>query len=1075
MKRPANRILLVFILLVFTFSVKGQAVTEIVTDFNGYWKSGVRPNMNVVSPNNSHNLLSFTYNGIRYSTGVNDAVLATNSLPFTAGKYKALPVSTIPAAPNTGTYIGLGQMYDGVAGGSNPPPANNIPFYLTDGVNGLNLGTAVYNLPVSNLIFDIGLFNISRIGDGIPDIIVTQVGEINATTKDTLRFIDPLGATVGISLAVTFAGADSLGIIDNDFYNAWQNPMGFASGFYPSNTKRAVRFFAFELSDFGLNSSNFASIDKFVQRLSGQSDPAFVAYNTNTIQILPNSNPGCFASLPGLWLKANDGTSTITNNQKLSFWQDRSPNDFSIEQATVANQPQFKDPSSSFNFNAYLNFDASNRLLAPNSPFTAATNNADIFIVGRPTNTTAGKNKIIGFSRNATDATGTGSGDFPAISYDQSGRLTIDSGNVNLLTSSAANLNSIVLQQINYTQGPSGGISLFTNGAADGTGAVANQIGQWTFQLGDISPGDDLSDLDLAEVIVFPTNLTPDERNKIESYLGIKYGITSAHDYIASNGAVTWSITGNTGYNNNIFGIGREDCQALHRKQSKSINPNALVTIGNTAIAVDNISNFNLMTNSTYSLMGDDNGSLTLQTTEIPAGCYQRIGREWKVRETGSVGSVQLRVPASTSSLSVKLPAPSNGNMYMLVDNDGDFSSGVIAIIPLLLTSTNWEGVYDFADGNYYTFATDNGIRNDRNDLPGPWPAVSTVINGCNTNGDAVINLTDFNGSRVMAWAGASITSEATAVTNGTASADAGDDGLQIPVVVSRGHNNIFTVLLNGNVANTTVHYRMWIDWNADGNFANDFDINGVASTYAGSDVVTGSGTKAVPINVLTPYWANSNFSIRLITSTSAIPNNYTTNSNFIYSITNGEVEDYFFAASVLPVTLERFTYAAGLCKVTFSWRTATELNSKEFAIERSSDGINFTSVAVIASHNEPNGADYSFSDEGIADGNYFYRLNMIDIDGKHEYSNVLLVKVNCDKVKIEISPNPATSRILIKGVNAGETIKLHDMSGRTVMQSVVTGSLQLIDLTKLSEGIYYVNIWKHGQLIHKQKIVKMP
>jgi trimeric autotransporter adhesin len=1075
MKAFTRTVLVAFTLLFCHLYASSQAVTEIVTDFQGYWRSGVRPNTNAISPNNSHNLLSFTYNGVRYSTGVNDAILAANSLPFTAGKYKALPVSALSAAPTTGgTYIGLGQLYDGVAGGATPPPANNIPFYLTDGVSGLNLGTAVYNLPVSNLVFDIGLFNIARIGDGIPDIIVTQVGEISAGVKDTFKFIDPAGNIVGNAIPVTFTGADSLGLIDNDFYNAWQTPMGFATGFYPSNTKRAVRFYAFELSEFGLNGSNFASIDKFVQRLSGQSDQAFVAYNTNTIQILPNNNPGCFSTMPGLWLKANDGTSTITNNQKLSQWQDRSPNDFAMEQSAIANQPQFKDATNSFNYNAYLNFDGSNRLLAPNSPFTATDNNADIFIVGRPTNTNSGKNKIIGFSRNATDATGTGSGDFPAISYDQAGRLTIDSGNVNLITSTSSNLNNIVMQQINYTQGAGGGINLLTNGAADGTASTAKHIGQWTFQIGDMSPGDDLSDFDITELIVFPQNLSATERIKIESYLAIKYGITSAHDYLAANGTTTWSISSNSGYNNNIFGIGRDDCQALHRKQSKATSTNALITIGNTAIATDNISNFNLMTNGSYSIMGDNGAALTFQTTEAPAGCYRRITREWKVKETGAVGNIFLRVPASTSSLTVKLPAESNGNMYLLVDNDGDFSTGVINIVPMTLNATNWEVSYNFADGNYYTFATDNGINTDWNDLAGPWPAASIVINGCNTNGDGLINLSDFNGSRVMVWAGPALTSEAIAATNANASADGADDGLHIPAIVSRFQNNIFDILVNSNIANTAVHYRMWIDWNADGNFGNDLDGNGNPASYAGSTTATGTGTKIVSVNVLPPAGVFSNFAVRLIVNTAAIPNNYISNSNFIYTLSNGEIEDYFFPMTVLPVTLVNFDYTARQCNVSLNWLTATELNSKEFVVERSTDGISFTAISTIASLNDPNGGAYSYTDRNLAGGDFFYRLRMVDLDGKTQYSGIVHARINCDKPVVTITPNPVKDRLTIQGLSKDDQLFLADLSGKILLRHKTASSTHTMDLSGFATGMYFISVRKDGSLVHVEKIVKL-
>ncbi len=122
--RKKSMLLALFILL---FVVNGSAqynVTEIITDYNGYWKTSAS-SINAVKPDNSHNLLSFSYNGNRYSTGVNDLLLATKLQSFIPGDYRALPVHSINSTVNSNTKIGLGSMYDGIAtGASNPAPAN---------------------------------------------------------------------------------------------------------------------------------------------------------------------------------------------------------------------------------------------------------------------------------------------------------------------------------------------------------------------------------------------------------------------------------------------------------------------------------------------------------------------------------------------------------------------------------------------------------------------------------------------------------------------------------------------------------------------------------------------------------------------------------------------------------------------------------------------------------------------------------------------------------------------------------------------------------------------------------------
>src|SRR5690606_26564241 len=89
----------------------------------------------------------------------------------------------------------------------------------------------------------------------------------------------------------------------------------------------------------------------------------------------------------------------------------------------------------------------------------------------------------------------------------------------------------------------------------------------------------------VAEVITYKsrqvdTDLTQ-ERNRIQSYLAIKYGITlgtngTSQDYVDSDGTVIWDT--NTGtpaedvFNYDIAGIGRDDASGLYQKQSRSVN-----------------------------------------------------------------------------------------------------------------------------------------------------------------------------------------------------------------------------------------------------------------------------------------------------------------------------------------------------------------------------------------------------------------------------------------------------------------------------------------------------------------------
>ncbi len=169
---------------------------------------------------------------------------------------------------------------------------------------------------------------------------------------------------------------------------------------------------------------------------------------------------------------------------------------------------------------------------------------------------------------------------------------------------------------------------------------------------------------------------------KIESYFAIKYGITLPHNYVDPAGVAVWDVTVNTGYNNNIMGISRDDCNGLHQKQSKSINTSeALVTVGNyTGISLTNAANPNSMDNNTALLIGDNNADKTVFTATGAPLNRERIARTWKVQETGNVSTVTIQVPANSSAASVKLPLEKRCYGYLLVSNTTDFTTGATEV-----------------------------------------------------------------------------------------------------------------------------------------------------------------------------------------------------------------------------------------------------------------------------------------------------------------------------------------------------------------------------------------------------------
>lgn len=232
---------------------------------------------------------------------------------------------------------------------------------------------------------------------------------------------------------------------------------------------------------------------------------------------------------------------------------------------------------------------------------------------------------------------------------------------------------------------------------------------------------------------------TSTERTRIDSYMALKYGVGLSVDIINSNSTAIWDRVTNTDYNNDVVGIGRDDNSGeLYQKQSKSESIDGLVSIGIGSIENTNSENVGLIgTNQHAMFWGNNDSAIVFESEGAPAGSLI-LDRAWKIQETGTIGTVRISIPSNSSSLSTKLPAADA--MELLVDSDGDFSSGSITNT-MILVGDNWETTYDFSDGDYFTVAVEGASlsvsSNGAED--GPVNIVFTVtLTSTNTTGSTI-------------------------------------------------------------------------------------------------------------------------------------------------------------------------------------------------------------------------------------------------------------------------------------------------------------------------------------------------
>lgn len=263
-------------------------VSRIYTDWNGYWTSD-GPTIEGNRPNTINNLIAFEWNGTTYSTAVNDAVLISQNVFFDAQKFRALKIQSLDYKPNGGTFFLQGSMIDGSATERVLTPAltqgNSTPAELasrlTDGKNGLGLGTGIANIETNSVYFKVGTnnLNLDGLNDGIPDLVVTQVAATGGK-NDVFKFIDKDGNQVGNEISVAFDKVPVVGTYNLDIFNASNGSIAN----YPVADNRPIRILVYDTSAFGITEENAPQVDRFVVTFSGDSDCAFIAFNANSLK-----------------------------------------------------------------------------------------------------------------------------------------------------------------------------------------------------------------------------------------------------------------------------------------------------------------------------------------------------------------------------------------------------------------------------------------------------------------------------------------------------------------------------------------------------------------------------------------------------------------------------------------------------------------------------------------------------------------------------------------------------------------------------------------------------------------------
>jgi|GEM_PF-1374899 len=211
---------------------------------------------------------------------------------------------------------------------------------------------------------------------------------------------------------------------------------------------------------------------------------------------------------------------------------------------------------------------------------------------------------------------------------DEHAVMTVNRGKTNVLLTNKELLNQreIIYKKVNSRNGF---ILSYINGNNDKNGKKRNSI-----TIDDLFGQDKEGKEQLMELIYYPTILNDIEREKIQTYLSIKYGISilGDYDYLNSEAKKIWDSKENKVFSNRVTGLGRDDAYGLYQKQSGNSEKDGLY-IGLGKVDTTNALNKYNLNDMSFILWGDNAGKKIF--TEDKKNRLKKMERIWKMQLSG--------------------------------------------------------------------------------------------------------------------------------------------------------------------------------------------------------------------------------------------------------------------------------------------------------------------------------------------------------------------------------------------------------------------------------------------------------
>jgi len=161
---------------------------------------------------------------------------------------------------------------------------------------------------------------------------------------------------------------------------------------------------------------------------------------------------------------------------------------------------------------------------------------------------------------------------------------------------------------------------------------------------------------------------------------------------------------------------------------------------------------------------------------------------------------------------------------------------------------------------------------------------------------------------------------------------------------------------------------------------------------------------------------------------------------------------------TVLPLSWLDFSAISSNNSVVLNWSTATEQNSRDFIIQQSINGTDWNTVGTtLAAGNSSTVRSYSYVHTTPGNGANYYRIIQQDIDGRQNYSKVLVINLRDKSAHLALYPSVAANGFINVKLDKKTQVQVFNSSGSVVMVKELQQGVSQLLLDKLPAGVYHL------------------